>query len=88
MEVHRSTRLRPREIDVLLQSFGRSHSILQSSFVKHVRGEFGKTGVHAILDLKTDGTIAEENQSFEEGLSQSSASGFLVHDGRSELRMI
>ena len=36
--------------------------------------------MHAILDLKSNGSVSEDNEAFEEGLSETCASGFLVHD--------
>lgn len=82
MKVHRSHWLRPREIDVLPQPLGSGNTILQSSFIEHVGREFGETRVHSVLDLETDWSIPEEDQSFEKGLVQAGFGSFLIHDRR------
>lgn len=85
MKVHRRCRLRPREVDVLAQPLRRGDTVLERSFVEHVGGELGEARVHAVLDLETDRTVAEEDETLEEGLVETGAGGFLVHDGRAEL---
>lgn len=88
MEEHWCTRLRPREIDILLQPLGRGDTVLEGTFVEHIRREFGQAGVHSILYLQTNGPVAEENEPFEERLSEASSGGLLAHDGGSQLGMI
>lgn len=88
MEVHGSRRLRPGEINVLLESFRCRDSVLKCPFVEHVGRELRKAGVHAVLDLESNGSIAEEDESLKEGLGKSCSGGFLVHDRGAELRMI
>jgi hypothetical protein len=41
--------------------------------------------VHAILNLETDRPVAKNDETLEKRLSQSSASGLLVHDDRTKL---
>jgi hypothetical protein len=44
--------------------------------------------MHAVLDLQTDRAVTEEDETLEEGLVETGAGGFLVHDGGTELRVI
>ena len=88
MEVHRRGRLRPREVYILLEALGSGHAVLKRALVEHVRWEFGEARVHTVLHLKADGTVAEEDEAFEEGLGETSPSSLLVHDRRTELRVI
>jgi hypothetical protein len=85
MKVHGRRRLRPGEVDVLLEALGGGDSVLEGTFVEHVGGELGEAGVHAVLDLKANGTVAEEDEALKEGLGETGASGLLVHDGGTEL---
>ncbi|CAK5265135.1 unnamed protein product [Mycena citricolor] len=61
VEEHRRVGNRPREIDVLAQSFGGRDAVLQSPFVEHVRRELGQTRMHPILHLQADRSIAEHH---------------------------
>mgnify|MGYP001595410266 CR=1 FL=1 len=88
MKVHRRAGLRPGEVDVLPKSLRRRDSVLERALVEHVRGEFGEAGVHAVLDLEANRTVAEEDEAFEEGLGEAGAGGLLVHDRRAELGVI
>ena len=70
---------------MLPKSLWRGDTVLKSAFVEHVRREFGKARVHAILDLKPDRTVPKDDEAFEQRLSEAGTSGFLVHDHGAEL---
>ena len=44
--------------------------------------------MHAILDLKADGAVAENDEALEERLGEACASRFLVHDDWAELLVV
>ncbi len=44
--------------------------------------------MHPVLDLQSDGSITENNETFEKGLRETSSSSLLVHDDRPELLVI
>jgi len=85
VEHHRRICDGPGEVDVLPQPLGRGDSVLERSFVEHVGGELGETGMHSVLDLKSNGTVSEDDESFEEGLGETGSSSLLVHDDGTEL---
>jgi hypothetical protein len=80
VEEHRGVWHRPWEIHVLPQTLRGRDTVLQSPFVEHIGREFRQARVHAVLDLQADGAVAEHNQALKERLSESGASGFLVHN--------
>lgn len=41
--------------------------------------------MHSVLDLKSNGTVSEDDESFEEGLGETGSSSLLVHDDGTEL---
>ena len=88
MEKHGRLGDRPGEIDVLSESLGCSNTILQGSLVKHVGREFGKTGVHSVLDRQSDRSISQNDETFKERLSETGARRLFVHDDGTELLMI
>ena len=47
-----------------VESVSAVDSILQRSFVKCVRGEIAERGMHSVLNLQSNWTIPEQNQSF------------------------
>ncbi len=49
-----------------------SDSILQGSIIKQVGGELAQGRVHTILDLQTNGADSKNNQTFKQGLRQTS----------------
>lgn len=44
--------------------------------------------MHSVLNLKSDRSVPEEDETFEEGLVETGFRGFLVHDRGTELRVI
>lgn len=44
--------------------------------------------MHAVLNLETDGTVAENDKTFEERLGETCASCFFVHNYRAKLLFI
>jgi hypothetical protein len=85
VEEHRRIGHWPREIDILPQPLRCSHAILESAFIEHIRGKFGKAGVHAVLHLKSDRTVTKDDEALKERLCETSTSSFLVHNDRTEL---
>lgn len=41
--------------------------------------------MHSVLDLESNGSVSEDDETFEEGLGETSSSGLLVHDDGTEL---
>jgi hypothetical protein len=85
VEHHRRICDRPGEVDVLPDSLGSGDSVLERALVEHVGGELGEARVHSVLDLETDRSVAEHDETLEERLGETGSGGFLVHNDGSEL---
>ena len=80
VEEHRRVWHGPWEIHVLPQTLRSRDAILKSPLIEHIGREFRQAGMHAVLNLQANGTVAEHNQTLKKGLSEPGASGFLVHN--------
>ncbi|KAJ7264918.1 hypothetical protein B0H12DRAFT_215232 [Mycena haematopus] len=85
VEEHGRVRHGPGEVDVLAQPLGGGDTVLKRALVEHVGREFGKTWMHAVLNLKSNGAVAQNDESLEERLCETGARRLLVHDDRAEL---
>mmetsp|Transcript_1843 Transcript_1843/g.3621 ORF Transcript_1843/g.3621 Transcript_1843/m.3621 type:complete len:259 (+) Transcript_1843:213-989(+) len=92
---HGFTRDRPRE--VLLTRIPRRreqlticlcHTVLQASFVKHIRRKLGQCRMHAVLDLQTNRAISNQHQAFKERPCETRLGCRLVHYNGAQLAMI
>ena len=62
-EHHRtlSAAYRPGEVDFAADALGHGDTVLERAFVEHVGGEFGQSGMHAILYLQSDGHNSKDD---------------------------
>jgi len=85
VEEHWRIRDGPWEVDILPQTLRSRDTVLKCAFVEHVGREVGQARVHSVLDLKADRSISQNNEAFEERLSETCTGSLLVHDDRSKL---
>lgn len=85
VEHHRRIGDRPGEVNVLAQALGSRHTVLECALIEHVAREFGQAGVHPVLNLKPDRSVAKDNEALKERLREAGAGSLLIHDDRSEL---
>lgn len=66
----------------------RSDSILQRAFIENVGGEGTEGWVHTVLNLQTDWTNPQNNQTLKQRLGQTCFSSLFTHYHRAQLAVI
>ena len=88
VEEHRLFYGRPGEVKVLQDAVLLGDTVLQRAFVERQRGKVTQARMHAILNLKSNGSNTKADKPFEKALIKTCLSSFLAHNDGSKLTVI